>query len=556
MTKLTGLGILISAVFALGLGCDGSRERSGAIGEIGKEEAALSTSFSSSISSLDNTDGRVPHHVGLGLYFINGVPNSDFDPSKPQALHIIDGPRRFLQELYIASRAPTTAEKGLAPIMSQGDLSGVDWRGIHADGEDWRLDFDGVHWVHQTYYRGARWMDEASEIIIAPRNAKGDIAGAPIYANAGRDDAWKRTDDAFERRFVARVLTTGCRAKGDCSNAEAKSVAEGLVQLRGALAPERAVRIAPDATELSILWSADANRSIVRRVPLVHDAAGPVGYGFHVTLEEMAPPARGYYLPNEHISMRVKYTDGDGTPLFPAGSLPTYGDVLMRAPAAQGLRYLSFNDVPILYWAHKSLQSDMEISFAGPLDRMTRVGTTAITPETLALPQIPAADVAHDGYSAFVQIIPSTQIVFPCLFGLQGAPGGDITKCSAPVTDVIGFEVPNDALPGTYTLQIKGRREWQGEPIHTAASIRIQVGTTNVSQFAPFPIPGVDSQCTKCHTRSAAIPVVGHGFANLDAVGPECLTCHTSGYYFEPDADIVTRLQLIHSLTHRLGPPR
>ncbi|WP_394836611.1 hypothetical protein LVJ94_06850 [Pendulispora rubella] len=499
--------------------------------------------------------GVTSHDVGLGLYFINGVHSPDLDPTQPRALHLIDGPRRFLQELYIVSRAPTTPERGLSPIMQEGDLAAVDWQGVHVDGEDWRLDFDGVHWIHQVYYRGARWMVEASSLAVIPRNDRGDIVGPVLSMNAGRDDVWRRRDEAFERRFVARVVTSGCKAKDDCSNAEATSAAEGLVQLRGALSPHRAARIPSAATELTLTWSADAGHGVVRRVPLVHDAPGPIGYGLRAALEELAPPARGYYLPKERLSARVRYTDAAGTPLFPQGTLPTYGDALFRAPAAQGLRYLGFNDVPILYWAHKALQADMEISLVGPLDRMTRIGTTPITPASLALSQIPAADVEHDGYTGLVQIVPPTNVVFPCLLGLQGAPGGDPSKCSTPVSDVIGFDVPEEALPGTYSLQIKARREWQGEPVHAAASIRIQIGTQMPSQFAPFPIPGVDARCGNCHAGRAAIPVVGHGFEGLNAVGPECLSCHTRGYYFEPDADIVTRLQIIHSRSHRLGPP-
>ncbi|WP_394824735.1 hypothetical protein [Pendulispora albinea] len=546
-----GVAIAVGAAGLLvGLGCEGAEpDTPDADTEFRDEPAALSLR-----SPAAAADG--PRNVGLGLYFVNGVHNADFDPTRPQMLHLTDGPQRFLQELYIVSRAPTTPERGLDPVMTTGDLAALDWRGVHPDGEDWRRDSDGVHWTHQVYFRGARWMDEGSVLAIIPRDHRGDIAGTPLYLNAGRDDIWRSTDDAFERRFVARVITTGCKAKYDCSNHDASSVAEGLVQLRGALSPHNIFRIPKHCSELVVAWSADIAHGIVRRVPVVHHAPGRIGYGLRVILEEMTSPARGYYLPNEHIGIRVRYTDANGTPLFSPGSLPTYGDAYLRKRNAQGLRYLSFSDVPILYWAHKSLQADMEISFAGPLDRMTRVGTTSITPESLMLQQIPAADVEHDGYSAFVQIVPSTKIVFPCLLALQGAPGGDPSKCSAPVSDEIGFDVPADALSGTYTLQLKARREWQGEPVHAAQSIRVQVGTPEVTRFAPFPIPGVDSQCRKCHTDRAAIPVVGHGFPGLHAVGPECLSCHTSGYYFEPDADIVTRLQRMHALTHRLGPPQ
>jgi hypothetical protein len=65
----------------------------------------------------------------------------------------------------------------------------------------------------------------------------------------------------------------------------------------------------------------------------------------------------------------------------------------------------------------------------------------------------------------------------------------------------------------------------------------------------------MNNNCASCHTGPAALPKAAHGFEGLNAVGPECLTCHTNGYYFEPDAGIETRLQYIHDTTRRLFAP-
>jgi hypothetical protein len=50
--------------------------------------------------------------------------------------------------------------------------------------------------------------------------------------------------------------------------------------------------------------------------------------------------------------------------------------------------------------------------------------------------------------------------------------------------------------------------------------------------------------------------VAGHGFPNVNSVGPECLACHTNGYYFDPDAGLVIRLRNLRNASNRLGPPR
>jgi hypothetical protein len=549
--RTTALGLLVTMGVSAMAGCVATSDNDDApLAQPQQNVSPLSAGGDNGHGS-----GHGQDDVGLGLYFANGVHNLDLDPSNPMPVHIVDGPNRYFQELYLTSRAPTTEADGMAPVINSGDLSKLDWRGLYKDSEDWRLDSDGVHWVHQTFYRGARWMNRKSTFTIVARDSQGHPVADPIEINAGRDDVWKKQDDAFERRFIARVLTTGCQAKFDCTNPEAHPIAQGLVQLRGALHPD-GKRVPANTAEFTVHWSEEHDCGVVRHVPVVHDAAGPLTYGLKVNLSLVSPPARGYYLPGEQLKVHVVYTDGAGTPLFAPGTLPTYGDVLFRNPSTNGIRYVSFNGNPQLYWAHKALQASMETTIAGPLDKMTRIGTTPITPYALFATQYQSGDVEHDGYTSVGQTVPITPIVIGCLFGLGGLPGGDIAACSAPVTDVITFDIPTESLPGTYSYQIKARREWEGEPILAAASLRFQVGTTDVTTFPPFNIPGLDSNCAKCHSGQASVPKVGHGFPGVNSVGPECVGCHTAGFYFEPDADIITRLQYMHNITHRLGPPR
>lgn len=566
-----GLCLVIALVAGCGSSDDEPLSESGDEGvSSGSTDNALLSESSGdatlSESSVDSLSNRSSHTatppVGLGLYFANGVHSPDLNPAAPADLHIIDGYPRYMQELYIIATAPTTPEDGLAPLTANGDMSQLDWTGVTPVHEDWRLEANGVTWAHTVNYKHAKWMDDYSAFFVQPVNVEGHPVGLPLVMNAGVNEEWKILDTMFERRLVARVVQLGCQAEGDCSNSSAITYAEGLVQLRQNMYPAlTSVAIPESAAQLKLYWTQDLDEGVVRSVNVVHDPPGEIAYGFNIQLTPTNLPERGYYLPGERALFQVTYIDGAGTPLFAAGTVPSYGDILFRNDAAQGMRAITFTDHPMLYWAHKALQADAEFSFAGPIDKMTTVGTTPISPDpsqpnnTLS-PQIQLADVAHDGWTSFTQILPPTTLVFPCLFALGDLPGGDFSKCWEQSPDVFGIDIPAEAQPGTYSVQIKTRREWKGEPKNAATSIRVQVGTSTATTFPGFTIPDMNNNCGQCHVANARIDRALHGFPGLNKVGPECVSCHTRGFYFEPDADIVTRLQRMHEFTDRLGPPR
>jgi hypothetical protein len=489
--------------------------------------------------------------VGLGLYFLNGVYNQDLtaapDPERPTSLSVVDGPNRFLQEIYIVSAAPTTPADGLSPVLTGGDLATLDWRDLAVAGEDWRVESNGVTWQHQVFYRGARWMEARSKFTVTVLDDN-DVPLAQTEARAGRDDTWREHDDFLERRFVARVLSTGCAAEGDCQNPEASHKAEALVQVAKALHPEsRTFALPSGAASVELRWSEDPNRSW--RVPVDHVAAAGTNYGLGIKLEPVSPPQDGVYLPGQSVSVRMTLVDGQGTPLFAPGAMTSYADAIHRRPAAQGLRLVTFRQQQ-LYWAYKDLQGEMETFLAGPVHRMTQVAATPLTPYDLFAPEITLAKRQADGWSGKAQATPITPILFACLLGL------DPSACDVPASDVFTLTIPDDAENGTYVAGVKARREWMGEPIQTAASIEIQVGSAESTQFPGLPVDPALDNCGSCHQGRASLPVAGHGFLNLNSVGAECLACHTNGYYFEPDAGLVIRLRNLHDASNRLGPPR
>ncbi len=481
--------------------------------------------------------------VGLGLYFVNGQWNPDVssltDPSRPTALEVIRGHKRVVQELYISSVLPTTEADGPDPLVDDGDFAGLDWSGLYEYGEDWRLEANGATYQHQVFYRGAAWMEEPSKFTVTLRDSSGRKLER-VKLSAGKADRAKNNDDFGERRFIVRVLSSGCASVGDCS--AATHFAQALVQLRVALHSD-SFRIPEATTSLEVTWSAYEDKTY--SVPVVvREPTGDIGHGLKIQLTEAAPQARGYYLPGEPVAVRMTYTDGDGTPLFAPGFMPSYGAAMARLPDAQGLRYLSFAATPMLYYALKPQQGAMETFLAGPVHRMTTVGSTPITPYSLFAPEIPAATRAIDGWTSIIQETPITPVMFGCLLGY------DPSACSLPTPDVFVFTLPADAESGTYVAGVKARREWMGEPSTAAASIRVQVGQTAPTTFPGFEVDGLEA-CADCHSGPMALSRAGHGFA-VDSVSAECLACHTDGYYFEPDAGIVTRLQFLHGESGRL----
>lgn len=490
-----------------------------------------------------------PDAVGLGLYFFNGQWNPDFasfpDPERPTALHVVDGYPRFLQELYIVASVPTTLEDGLDPLIESSEFSDLNWNGIDQVSEDWRVEFSGFSYQHAQFFRNAKWMNKNSEFTIKILKANGKVLETH-KVQAGKDDKWKHQDDAFERRFVARTLSTGCVALGDCTNPEAIHLAQAAVQLAKALHPNQTFEIPPQAAKLELRWSEFPGHKWV--VPIVHDTPGDIGYGLNVILEEVAPPERGFYLPGEAVNVRMNITDGQGERLFPLGQLASYEDVQHRRAVSQGLRYLSVVDTPMLYNWHKDPQSEMETFLGGPVHLMTTVGTTPITPFSLFQPQIQSADLENDGWIGLINAKPDTPLLLSCLLDPTSP------ACDVPPSDIFTYVLPADAPLGTYVAGVKTRREWGGEPIAKAASIPIQVGSM-VTEFPGFHVSGMDNACAKCHVGRASLPVAAHGFPGVNKVGPECMTCHTGGYYFEPDAGIDVRLRFLHQQSNRLDPP-
>jgi len=467
--------------------------------------------------------------VGLSLLFQNGQ-------GRPATLTLVgDGPR-YLQEVDIVASAKTTTDEGIRPLIESGEFSSLDWEGVRQVEEDWRLDFDGLTYVRQRGYRDARWMNQPGKFVVTPTDDAGNQVGEALVAQTGADDRAGSGDDGFTRRFVARQITRGCRAVGDCSGST-DFTAYALVQWRDALRPEvRARKIPAEATRLTLRWT--VNESASYTVPVRHAAPSefPYGYGLGISLEELSAPLNGsYYLPGEVLTYRVTFTDGAGRRLHPRGSLPTYGQ-FMRGEVRSGLRYLTIEDYPTLYYAQKHRQGDMQIAFAGPVDKL-RTSQTVLTLEQALLPQHTQATVARDGYTSVVQILPPASVVFGGLY----APA----VWETPVSDTFRFAIPLEAQPGTYLLVIKARREFGGEPQKQAKVVEVQVGQRERTTYEPK-----TGRCETCHTGPTDLKAILHGVETSDRRA--CIACH-GPLYFEPDAPLDIRVHTVHDRSRRFA---
>ena len=464
--------------------------------------------------------------VGLSLRFENGTGPD---------IARIGNPRRYLQEIDVISTIETATDRGIAPVIEGGDLSALDWRGVTMVEEDWRAPGDGT-WTRMRFYRGARWMQASGAFVALGTDARGYPVGTPLVMLSGSDGEWRRqgigADDGFIRRFNARQIATGCRAKYDCSNGT-RFVAQALVQLRGALHPDQdAARLDPRARHVALWWSAQPLR--LRKQALIAPTAAQLayGYGLQPNLELVTSPANGsYYAPGETLRARITLRDGQGARLHAPGSLPTYGQFL-RGEIPSGLRYFDgFRLEMTTYYALKHREGNSFVTLSGPIDKV-RVPRATTGVEQFFMPQAVSASTVPDGFTGLASLVPNT--VFPGAFGQP-------QLWELPVSDEVAFTLPLDAQPGTYVMAVKFRREFAGESLNRGSTINLQVGTAAPTAFDPGTGP-----CSTCHSGESTLANVLHGIGDRSA----CYACH-SPLTFEPDGALDIRVHMVHSRSNR-----
>ena len=470
-----------------------------------------------------------PELVGLSLWWEDGEVR--FEDGTPKTVTLYGNHRRFVEELDLTASVRTDTDQGITPLTQSGDFADLDWTGVTMVDEDWRPEFTGG-FTRSRFYRHATWMERSSFFLLVPVDAAGHPVGLPIVELAGSDDRARPSDDAFVRRFVARQVTTGCQAIGDCSNATS-FLAQGLVQLRNERnASHRALRIPARAARLQLSWSEDPWNP--RSVPIQRGryADTPYRYGFSTEVAVSNPPANGqYYMPGEVISIRTTYRDGAGTRLHPEGSLPTYGEFL-RHSIDSGLRYYDgLRQLLTAYYALKHREGLSIVTFGGPTHKLRPSVHEVGFFDLFFNPQTTTATREEDGYTGLFQLNPPIQNqAFPELV-------------DAPVSDTVDFVIPSDAEAGTYVIATKGRRDWGGQALNSGAVAELQVGQAAPTRFTP-----TTGNCSSCHQGTSAFSQILHGISDRRA----CFSCHPT-MAFEPDHALDYRIHLIHSRSDRVS---
>jgi hypothetical protein len=479
--------------------------------------------------------GRAPRcdddeAVGLSLWWEDGQVR--FEDGGVRVVTLYGNAPRFVEELDLSATVVTEVDRGVAPLAESGDFAGLDWSGVQQVDEDWRPEFTGG-FTRSRFYRGAAWMERPSVFRLQPKDARGRPVGPPLIHQAGADGPSRRgaRGDGFIRRFVARQVTAGCRAIGDCTNAT-RFLAQGLVQLREPLdGPRRARSIPAAATQLELSWTEDLAHPRIVAVQRASLSSTPYRYGFSVDVELAAPPANGlFYQPGETIQVRTTFRDGAGQRLHPAGSLPTYGEFLNRA-VPSGLRYYDgLRQLLTAYYALKHREGLTILTFGGPSHRLRTSRHQVGFNDLFFTPQTVTARRAEDGFTGLFQLNPPIQN--------QAIP----ELWFAPVSDTIPFVIPADAEPGTYVVAAKGRRDWGGQALVASGVAEVQVGQVARTAFTP-----TTGRCATCHVGPTALGSVLHGLGDRRT----CYSCHPS-MAFEPDHAIDYRIHLVHSRSERV----
>lgn len=460
--------------------------------------------------------------VGLSLFFQDGAM---------APITLVGNTPRYLQEVdIVVNTPPSNTDDGIAPLINQGEFSTLDWTGVAFVEEDWRSTGDGK-FQRQRFYRGARWMTRPSQFQLLPTDNAGHPLGPPLTAHAGKDDRWLPSDDGFVRRFVVRQVARNCPAINDTTGAT--FTVQGLVQLRDALHPDEVRSIPHGTTQLRLKWTEQPGTTRTVQVSHALPSAYPFGYGFEPRLSVTNPPANGqFYLPGDTLQVKTSFLDGRARPLYPSGVLPSYNTVLSGQDPA-GLRYYDgFRLNPTLFYALKHREANLFVTISGPTDRL-KIPTQTV--DTLAFFFGPAsvATVATDGWSSIATTVPPPQVL---LGGLINPALWDL-----PASDVSTVPVPADALPGTYVLALKARREFGGEALNRTATIDIQVGSANLTTYSPKV-----GHCNRCHDGPTGFAKILHGVTDFRA----CYTCHAATTV-EPDGLLDLRVHFVHDRSAR-----
>ena len=482
---------------------------------------------------LISTDGPTTTDTAIGLAL--EIENGASPPLRVRA-----GQKFFLDQVDIRAFVTASVDNpSLDALRASSDFASLDWSGLTlAENEPVLLPNADGTFTDRRFYRDAAWMERHSLMVLWQVDASGRRVGRPLLASLGQDDRRRRHDHFFIRRLRGIQWANDCAAPTDCSGATSFQE-EGLVEIRHARSTSQTFRIAPETTGLRLWWS--ARRGAPYEIPVEQVASPDYDYNFGIELTAVTPPGpHGYYEPGTDVTFQFTMTDGAGTRLHPAGSIPSYAEVAFGADQTGIQYYRGFFDQPATYWRRKHRERGMGAMIIGPNQDIQPIRTIAPLESFLGPdPTIPVGLPARDGVYSEAATIPASAVIFGGAF----VPGN--TPWFEPQPDTITFQIPSDVEPGTYRVAIKGRRVYLGQDIPRTTVVEIQVGT-----HTPTVAEMTTGPCTSCHSDGGDLGLVLH--ANDDRAA--CAGCHVP-LGFELEGPVYVRTHFIHSRSDRYDAP-
>jgi hypothetical protein len=492
----------------------------------GQPEQAASSQLSSRQQAA--VDSAASRPIGVALEIEDGVG---------QPLRVRAGQSVYINQLDIRASVAASRDEGVNGLRTTGDFAGLGWGGVRLAEQEFEVLPGPEGFKRRRFYRDAAWMDVPSHFTVQPVDANGRPTGKAIRLETGSNQKRRDDDDFFVRRFRAIQWTYDCASTTDCASAS-NFLEEALLELRYARTPCKAktLTLSPQTSKLLVRWS--LRPSAPYEVPVEQVASPAFDYGFSIDVAPVTPARPdGTYAPGSSVSFQLTLKDGSGNRLHPQGSLPTYNDVVFGENEAGIQYYRAFFDPTATYYRRKHRERMLMTQIIGPAQRIQPIRTIVELDAFLD----PNEDVQtlgtieRDGVFSQFQTFPPANDLFGGAFDPTHA------GWAAPVSDTWTYQLPANALPGTYLVTVKGRRTYLGEDIPYSRTIEIQVGNTLRTQP-----PLTTGPCNSCHSQGGELINVLHGNDNRAA----CSGCHAP-LGFELEGPIFVRVHFIHSRSDR-----
>jgi len=461
--------------------------------------------------------------VGLDLDFVEGTH---------APVQVIAGETFFVDSITLRTRVEGVGHNILDRLQTRSEFSELHWEGTKLERHGWVTNPDGTFELER-FYRGAGWMGGTQRFTLTVRDARGDLLADSVEIESAPEWPASSSEAFATRRFSALVFGHDIVDKSDTRYAEFS--AEGWVQLRNGVPGNRSFVIPSDAARLEIEWNQMPGR--IFEVPLEPVADSEWRYGFRIQVDPTPPESGVFYEPGETIAFSVTFEDGDGNPLHPSGSLPTYEE-FVTGQVTSGLEYYNFFPA-IVYYRDKNREGVLLGSFTGPARLVSQTHEAVPLASFLEDEVQVAASRREHGFSSQWRLIPPAPVIF----------GGE-EAWTTPVSNELTFELPPDALSGTYEFVIKARRVFRGEESLATTIVPVQVAGDPSIPIAQ-PEKALVGNCDSCHTGIFDLSRMLHHNGEVST----CTACHLP-LEFETNNLLPYRVHRIHYLSERYTEPR